>query len=132
MKKIRWRTHELIRIITTTLITAILFILASPAVKAQSLNPTDEFLHNNNPAKSLHQANEPLKIMPIGDSITKGTYGSSDGVGFRNDLYDLLHNDRYDFVFVGDSGTAPYNGHFRGGGNIDDFLPTGIWGGKDR
>lgn len=38
-------------------------------------------------------------IMPLGDSITEGV-GAVDG--YRLDLYNLLHNNGYNFTFVGD------------------------------
>ncbi len=41
---------------------------------------------------------EYVKIMPLGDSLTQGTAGSS---GYRSYLYDMLKNDGYDIQFVG-------------------------------
>jgi len=42
-----------------------------------------------------------VKIMPVGDSITRGWYGSSGHWGYRKPLYDSLTNGSYDFNFVG-------------------------------
>jgi lysophospholipase L1-like esterase len=41
------------------------------------------------------------RIMPLGDSITRGWYGSTYRWGYRKPLYDMLKNDGYDFDFVG-------------------------------
>ncbi len=41
------------------------------------------------------------RIMPLGDSITRGYYGSVYHWGYRKHLYDLLTNYGYDFDFVG-------------------------------
>jgi len=43
------------------------------------------------------------RIMPLGDSITKGWYGSVYRWGYRKPLYDKLTNDLYDFDFIGSS-----------------------------
>ncbi len=42
-----------------------------------------------------------VKIMPVGDSITRGWYGSTGHWGYRKPLYDSLTNGSYDFNFVG-------------------------------
>ncbi len=54
--------------------------------------------------------NNPLKIMPLGDSITEG-YLSSDYGGYRDDLWGLLTNEGYNIDFVGNRS--------RGDGNFD-------------
>lgn len=54
--------------------------------------------------------NNPLKIMPLGDSITEG-YLSSDIGGYRDDLWGLLTNNGYNIDFVGN--------RVRGNGNFD-------------
>jgi lysophospholipase L1-like esterase len=41
------------------------------------------------------------RIMPLGDSITRGWYGSETKLGYRKPLYDLLISSNYDFNFVG-------------------------------
>jgi lysophospholipase L1-like esterase len=41
------------------------------------------------------------RIMPLGDSITRGWYGSAYDWGYRKPLYDLLTNNDYSFDFVG-------------------------------
>ena len=62
------------------------------------------------------------RIMLIGDSITKGT-GSSDGLGFRDELYYRLQAIGYPFRFVGDTGSDPLKGHFKGGAYTKNFFP---------
>ncbi len=61
---------------------------------------------NAPPAQAL--GNGPIKIMPLGDSITYGTPDPSYG-GYRHALGTLLKNDRYSVEFVGSqhSGSAP-------------------------
>ncbi len=66
------------------------------------------------------------RIMPVGNSITDGAYGSSDGLGFRNDLYARLRDAGLSFDFVGGSGAAPYEGHFFAGARIEEFYPGGF------
>lgn len=63
------------------------------------------------------------KIMPIGDSITKGT-GSTSQAGFRPYLYDKLNG--VNFTFVGPDGASPYNGHFTAGAKIEEFYTGGF------
>ncbi|MBN2020012.1 MAG: hypothetical protein JW749_07295 [Sedimentisphaerales bacterium] len=46
-------------------------------------------------------AAEVIRIMPLGDSITRGWYGSAYYWGYRKPLYDLLTNGGYNFDFVG-------------------------------
>ncbi|MCX5632522.1 MAG: GDSL-type esterase/lipase family protein, partial [Phycisphaerae bacterium] len=46
-------------------------------------------------------ANESVKIMPLGDSITRGRYGSPNSHGYRKPLYDKLTDANYNFDFVG-------------------------------
>jgi lysophospholipase L1-like esterase len=65
-----------------------------------------------------------VKIMPLGDSITKGT-GSVHGWGYREPLYVLLSNDGYNFDFVGSyvNGSFPdpnHEGHY--GWRADEIL----------
>jgi beta-lactam-binding protein with PASTA domain/lysophospholipase L1-like esterase len=52
---------------------------------------------------SLGKPPEPnvVRIMPLGDSITRGWYGSVYQWGYREPLYVLLTNDGYSFDFVG-------------------------------
>jgi len=58
-------------------------------------------------ASSLISA-APVKIMPLGDSITRGG-GSSGEAGYRRPLYHMLTNAGYDVVFTGSliNGTPP-------------------------
>ena len=53
------------------------------------------------------------KIMPLGDSITRGWYGSVDRWGYRKPLYDLLTGGGYNFDFVGikNDGSFPDPSH---------------------
>ena len=58
---------------------------------------------------------EPLRIMPVGDSITAGytdnpAWNATFDFGYRSRLYHLLSEAGYDFVFVGKS-AAPFNFH---------------------
>ena len=59
---------------------------------------------------------EPLRIMPIGDSITTGNDDSNlTPGGYRTTLYGLLNEAGYDFDFVGrmqdNPGPMPDNDH---------------------
>ena len=84
---------------------------------------------------------DPVRIMPLGDSITKGTEGSTHGSGYRGPLWtDLSTNGGYDINFVGDESDGSlyraydttffdfnhegYNGWQadRIATNVDDFL----------
>jgi len=46
-------------------------------------------------------AADAVKIMPLGDSITRGWYGSAYSHGYREPLYDKLTTAGYNFDFVG-------------------------------
>ncbi len=46
-------------------------------------------------------AQPPVRIMPLGDSITKGTDGSVEDVGYRRPLYLSLTGAEYNVEFVG-------------------------------
>ena len=60
------------------------------------------------------------KLLLIGDSVTQGVQ-SANGLGFRDELHDSLSTIGYEFTFVGNSGTAPYKGHFYPGMPIGAF-----------
>lgn len=66
------------------------------------------------------------RILLVGDSITEGV-GSSDGLGFRDEVRNRLLGIGYPFEFVGFSGNDPYRGHFQRGAVIGDFY-RGIGG----
>ncbi len=70
-----------------------------------------------------------FRFMPIGDSITNG---QSAEPGFRDDLHALLNAEPgLTFNFVGSTGSPPYQGHFLGGREIEDFYPSSFgygWG----
>ncbi len=67
------------------------------------------------------------RIMLIGNSITAGVK-SSDGLGFRNELYDQLTSLGYPFSFVGSSSFFPYQGHFKQGACIGEFYVDRLGG----
>lgn len=60
------------------------------------------------------------RIILIGDSITHGV-GSTDGLGFRDELHSRLTGIGYPFSFVGIFGSEPYQGHFQSGATIGQF-----------
>ncbi|MFQ5637076.1 MAG: DNRLRE domain-containing protein [bacterium] len=59
-----------------------------------------------------------VRIMPLGNSITRGLHGSTDNAGYRNDLAELLDSKRIKFNFVGsrDDGVGFDNDHEGHGG----------------
>jgi len=71
-----------------------------------------------------------VTIMTVGNSVSEGATGSSDGVGFRNDLHDKLTANDINFDFVGSTGTAPYEGYFLDGSIIEDFYSGGFGNGS--
>jgi lysophospholipase L1-like esterase len=71
-------------------------------------------------------AADTVKIMPLGDSITRGWYGSAYSWGYRKPLYVSLTNGGYNFDFVGGQtdGNFPdpqHEGH--DGWQADNILP---------
>jgi len=66
------------------------------------------------------------RIILLGNSITVGK-GSSDGLGFRDELYYRLKNTGFPFEFVGSAGINPFKGHYKSGAVIGDFY-AGIGG----
>ncbi|NOZ60389.1 MAG: PKD domain-containing protein [Calditrichaeota bacterium] len=65
------------------------------------------------------------RIMPLGDSITRGMGGDPPYTGYRDDLYQKLINAGWDFDFVGSQSDgsgfdADHEGH--GGWHADDIL----------
>ena len=52
-----------------------------------------------------------VKILPLGDSITKGITGSTDLAGYRNDLADSLTAEGVNFTFVGSVTTDAGGNH---------------------
>ena len=53
---------------------------------------------------TINLYSDPIRIMPLGDSITQGLNGSLEEkyqVAYRNDLYQNLKNEGYDIDFVG-------------------------------
>ena len=77
-------------------------------------------------------ANEPVKIMPLGDSITRGWWGSVYRWGYRKPLYDSLTSGGYNFDFVGSEplGNFPdpdhegHDGWHAAGGTGGGILPN--------
>jgi lysophospholipase L1-like esterase len=83
-------------------------------------------------------AGTPCAIMPLGDSITDGTAGSSIGGGYRVSLFDRAHTAGKSITFVGSQSDGPamvdglpfpphhegYSGYVIGGGSGPlSFLP---------
>ena len=71
-------------------------------------------------------AADTVRIMPLGDSITRGWYGSAYSWGYRKPLYVSLTNGGYNFDFVGGQtdGNFPdpqHEGH--DGWQADNILP---------
>jgi lysophospholipase L1-like esterase len=65
------------------------------------------------------------RIMPLGDSITRGWYGSVYDWGYRKPLYDLLTSNDYSFDFVGrklDGNFQDPNHEGRDGWHADELL----------
>ncbi|MCG8604720.1 GDSL-type esterase/lipase family protein, partial [bacterium] len=52
-----------------------------------------------------------IRILPLGDSITKGVDGSTDLAGYRNDLADSLTSEGVNFTFVGSVTTDAGGNH---------------------
>jgi len=70
-------------------------------------------------------ANPVTRIMPLGDSITRGWYGSAYDWGYRKPLYVLLINNDYSFDFVGrklDGNFQDPNHEGRDGWHADELL----------
>ena len=82
---------------------------------------------------SSASAEEPIRIMPLGDSITRGWYGSPGANGYRKPLYLNLTNHSYNVDFVGcqndgDFADRNHEGrdgwHAAGGPNGNNILPN--------
>ena len=57
---------------------------------------------------SVARPSAPLRILPLGDSITYGSHGQ-DTAGYRGPLYQMLTNAHYRIDYVGtDGGTQGY------------------------
>ncbi len=69
------------------------------------------------------------RVLLVGNSITDGV-GSSDGLGFRPELYNMLHSAGESVDFVGPEGASPYEGHFYPGQNLEDFYPQSFGNGS--
>ena len=68
---------------------------ASGAATSQRHLSSGEKLHH------LVEPNTVYRIMPLGDSITRGTLGSSDDTGYRRSLFLQLIGAGYTVDFVG-------------------------------
>ena len=68
-----------------------------------------------------------IKIMPLGDSITRGWYGSANRWGYRKPLYDSLLNDGFVFDIVGQGadGSFPDPNHEGHDGWLADEILNG-------
>ena len=71
----------------------------------------------------LTAATEPLIIMPVGDSITRGQ-DDEQGYGYRDNLSAKLQSTGVQFQYVGNS-DPQYPGWFRDGAKINDFNAGG-------
>jgi len=81
------------------------------------------------PIAFTSNTNAQIRVMPLGDSITKGVSGpSTDNAGYRNDLAALLdgENISYDFVGRDSSGTGFDNNHEGHDGKRADFILSQI------
>jgi lysophospholipase L1-like esterase len=93
--------------------------------------------------KSIENTDSPIRIMPLGDSITKGTGTCSEPdtylncIGYRQDLWNALVGDGYSVDFVGSQGTAfqyQYsfdNDHEGHGGKTADWIRDRVYGPSD-
>lgn len=99
-------------------ISAALLALAActPATAAPTSKPTPTVT-----------ARPPLRIMPLGDSITQGV-GSSTGAGYRKPLQERLAGRRVDFVGSQSGGAAADPDHEGHSGYMIDQLRAGING----
>ena len=68
------------------------------------------------------EAGSELHILLVGNSITLGKK-SSDELGFRDGLHNLLETWGVTFDFVGDTGEPPYEGWFFSGAKAPEFYP---------
>jgi len=88
----------------------------------------------------------PIRIMPLGDSITKGTGTCSEPdtylncIGYRQDLWNALVDNGYSIDFVGSQGSQfqddyldPYhdNDHEGHGGRTADWIRDRVYGPSD-
>ena len=93
--------------------------ISSDAIEDLTLPPNTYagLLVTDTPNWSFTINEEPLRIMPIGDSITAGytdgSYNEPFWYGYRSGLYNRLDSAGYNFVFVGQSPQLP------------DHLPVG-------
>ncbi len=72
----------------------------------------------------------PIKIGIVGNSISLGI-GSTDGLGFRKNLFDKLTIDGVNLDFVGARGAPPFEGHFEDGARIEEFYIGGFGTGEN-
>ncbi len=75
---------------------------------------------------------EPVRVMPLGDSITRGAYGSATDVGYRRPLWMLLSNAGCPVDFVGnfqDGTPADFDREHNGiDGERDDQVAAKVYG----
>ena len=114
----------MIKFFIVFLTTALLLVVTGIPALSQQNYPIKKTFSEGSPY-ATGQLMSGLRIMPIGDSITKGTFGSPDTVAYRKKLYELLEDAGYYPDFVGDYGDPPYEAHYRGGGKIEQFYPPG-------
>jgi len=71
-------------------------------------------------------ADAPVKIMPLGDSITRGWYGSLEDNGYRGPLYLNLSGRSFDFVGSQNDGDFPDTEHEGYDGKTASWLNAGM------
>ena len=80
----------------------------------------------------LYAQCDPIRIMPLGDSITRGFTGSTDDTGYRRSLYLSLTAAGYNVDFVGslqDGIPTDFdNDHEGHGGKTADYIRDNIYG----
>ena len=108
-------------------------VAAFVAVLAVALTAGAQWVAPDRPSAAVAVGSAPwLRVMPLGDSITEGSYVSASEAGYRQPLWDLAAADPgygLDFVGSADSGSVAdtdHEGHF--GWRIDDVRARiGTW-----
>lgn len=100
-----------------SLLTFFLAVIATLILLPVNIAQADGPVKPNPPAKATTPAansscNNPIRIMPLGDSITRGNLAgagdASQEIAYRKDLWDQLQSDDYSLNFVG----SATNGQF--------------------
>lgn len=101
-------------VVLLTLLLALGLTSTTPAVVAETEPPAEPA------AVQAPTLTCPLRVMPIGDSVTKGT-GSAAGPGYRFFVWNRAQAEGVQFTYVGTYGTAPYKHEGIGGFKIQDI-----------